>query len=216
MPGQLVVQWTSATGSIAARWPTDPQFQQLVGQSIFLTPEGQASVASSSMSHDLKQTAGGSWYQTIVFGLRNVAPECASLQVDVTDSDRSRVEGVTARLANRGLFVSTTPLVAASEDRAIAPTVLPCNAPAGAPVPPKRGGPVAGGPPYPTPTAALQAFLDADSSLLRNLYLEVRLPDGSIAYARETPARPGSYVTVVHVVQGAGGWSVDGWESSGC
>jgi hypothetical protein len=173
-------------------------------------------VAGSTTSQDVKQTGAGLYYLSSVFGLRNVPSECRSLQVDVMDNDRSRVDGVTARLVNRGLFVSTTPLVAASEEGATPPPVAPCNAPAGASVPPKRGGPVTGGPAQSTPTAALQAFLDADSSLLRSQYLEVRLPDGSIAYAREAFDRPGVYVTVVHVVQTAGGWSVDRWESSGC
>ncbi len=49
-----------------------------------------------------------------------------------------------------------------------------------------------------------------------NQYLEIRLPDGSIAYAKEQPMRPGAYVTVVHVVRTASGWSVDRWEASGC
>jgi len=44
----------------------------------------------------------------------------------------------------------------------------------------------------------------------------LRLPDGSIAYAREQDQRPGSFVTVVHVVQTGAGWSVDRWEASGC
>ena len=216
VPGQLVVQWTSATGRIEARWPADPQYQQLAGGTIAPTPDGQASVARASTSQEVQQTASGTYHRSTVFGLRNVASECRSLQVDLMDNDRSRVEAATARLANRGLFVSTTPLVTGSENRAVAPAVIPCNPPAGAPVPPKRGGPVTGGQTHPTPTAALQAFLDADPSLLRDQYLEIRLPDGSLAYAREAPARPDVYVTVIHVVQTAGGWSVDRWESSGC
>ena len=214
--GQLVLQWTSDTGSIVARWPADPQFAQLTGLTMAPTPDGQPSVASASATDEVKQTASGNYHQTIVFGVRNVSTECRSIQVDVIDSDRSRVDGGAGRLANRGLFVSTTPLVVASDERAEAPDVVPCNAPPGAVAPPKRGGPVAGSLTHPTPTAALQAFLEADPSLPRNQYLEVRLPDGSVAYAREQPTRPGSFVTVVHVERTGGGWSVDRWESSGC
>lgn len=43
--------------------------------------------------------------------------------------------------------------------------------------------------------------------------MEIRPPDGSIAYAREQEQRPGSFVTVVHVVRTGAGWSVDRWEA---
>ena len=152
----------------------------------------------------------------MVFGLRNVSAECATIQVDVVDTDPARVDAGVARLSNKGLFVSTVPLVVGSEERSAAPTVVACNAPAGAAVPPKRGGPVRGGPVFASPAEALSAFLDADSSLIRNQYLEVRLPDSSIAYAKEQPERPGMFVTVVHVARAGDGWSVDRWEASGC
>ena len=212
--GQLALGWTSATGSIVARWPPDPQFQQLLGHPA-PTSDGQPSVSGSGTS-GMKQIDNGAYVRTMVFSLRNVPAECRTIQVDIVDTDPARVDAGVARLSNRGLFVSTAPLVVGSEQRSAAPTVVDCNAPAGAAVPPKRGGPVRGGPVFASPAEALSAFLDADSSLIRNQYLEVRLPDSSIAYAKEQPERPGMFVTVVHVVRAGDGWSVDRWEASGC
>lgn len=212
--GQLVLAWSSATGSIVARWPADPQFQYLLGQP-GATPDGQPSVSSAG-TPEIRQTESGSYVQTTVFSLRNVPAECRTLQIDVLDTDRVRVDAGTARLSNKGLFVSNVPLVIASEERAAAPPVVGCNAPPGAAARPNRGGTVSGGVTYATPTEALHAFLEADSRLIRNQYLELRLPDGSIAYAKEQPMRPGSFVTVVYMGQSASGWSVVRWESSGC
>ena len=134
----------------------------------------------------MKQIDNGAYVRTMVFSLRNVPAECRIIQVDIVDTDPARVDGGVARLSNRGLFVSTAPLVVGSEQRSALPTVKDCNAPAEAAVPPKRGGPVRGGPVFASPAEALSAFLDADSSLIRDQYLEVRLPDGSIAYARSS------------------------------
>lgn len=212
--GQLALAWTSATGSIVARWPPDPEFRQLLGYPA-PTSDGQPSVSSSGTS-GMKQIDNGAYIRTMVFSLRNVPAECRTIQVDVVGTDPARVDAGVARLSNRGLFVSTVPLVAGSEERSAPPTVVDCNAPVGAAVPPKRGGPVRGGPVFASPAEALSAFLDADSSLIRNLYLEVRLPDSSVAYAKEQPERPGMFVTVIHVVRAGDGWSVDRWEASGC
>lgn len=211
--GQLVLSWTSTTGSIIARWPPDPQFRQILGPSE-TTPDGQPSVSSAGSMRS-KETGGGGYIGTIVFGLRNVTQECRSIQLDVLDSDAARVDAGIARLSNKGLFVSNVPLVVASEERAEAPAVTGCNAPPGVSPPPNRGGPVSGQV-HPTPADALKAFLDADSSLIPNQYLEVRLPDGSIVYAKEQPMRPGFFVTVIHVVRTGSGWSVDRWQGSGC
>lgn len=214
--GQLVLEWTSATGSVTARWPADPEFRQLVGKNLAPTPDGQPNVGSSGGFETPRQPANGSYSRTDVYGLRNVPSECSTLQINVVDVDPSLVQATEGRLANRGLFVSNVPLVLASEDRNVAPTVVPCSAPAGVAVPPQRGGVVNDAGTYPTPADALEAFVESRSSLIRNRYLEIRLPDGSIAYAREQDQRPGSYVTVVHVVQTGAGWSVDRWEGSGC
>jgi hypothetical protein len=186
-----------------------------VGQDLATTQDGQPSVGSSSTTA-AQTTATGSYDRTIVFGLHNVPSECRALQIDVADTDRARVDADVARLSNRGLFLSDVPLVIGSEDRAAAPAVVACNAPAGAPVAAKQGGTVTGAGVYRAPADALKSFLEAHASLIRNQYLEVHLPDGTIAYAKEQPMRPGSYVTVVHVTPTGAGWSVDRWEASGC
>ncbi|MGI8810415.1 MAG: hypothetical protein ACR2KK_21700 [Acidimicrobiales bacterium] len=94
--------------------------------------------------------------------------------------------------------------------------MVPCNAPAGAVVPPKRGRTGQRITRVRRPDRWPKSLIEADSSLIRNQYLEVRLPDSSIACARQQPMRPGSFVTVIHVVPTAGGWPVDRWEASGC
>jgi hypothetical protein len=212
--GQLAIGWTSATGRIDVRWPPDPVYQQLLGHPA-PTSDGQPSVSSSATA-EIKQVDSGAYIRTMVFSLRNVPAECRVIQVDVMDTDPAKVEAVIARLGNRGLFVSNVPLVVSSEERSATPTVVGCSAPAGVTVPPKRGARVTGGPVFASPTDALRAFLEGDSSLIRNQYLEVRLPDGSLAYAKEQPERPGAFVTVVHVGRVGDGWSVDRWEASGC
>lgn len=213
--GQLVLQWTSPTGTIEARWPADPEYQQMVGHNMAATPDDQPSVGASTSPHELRRTASGGYFGVIVFGLRNVSSECETLQMNVLDTSALVVERGVARLSNNGLFVSNAPLIVASEDRTLAPTVVACGGADGAAVPAKRGG-SGTGVVYPTPATALKGLLETDSSLIGSGYLEIRLPDDSIAYAREQPVRPGSFVTVVHVRPLASGWSVDGWEASGC
>lgn len=211
--GQLVLGWTSTTGSIVARWPPDPQFREILGPSQ-VTPDGLPSVSASGTVRS-REGEGGTYLGTIVFGLRNVAQECRSIQIDVVDTDATRVAAGIAWLSNNGLFISNVPLVIASEERHDAPGVVGCSAPTGVSPPPNRGGPFSGAA-QPTSTEALKAFLDANPSLIPDQYLEVRLPDGSFAYAKEHPMRPGSFVTVIHVVRAGSGWGVDRWQASGC
>ena len=67
---------------------------------------------------------------------------------------------------------------------------------------------------YPSPTDALSAFLKGQPTFMPRGYVEIRLPDGSLAYGAQV--REGRFVTVVQVVADPGGWRVTRWEASGC
>ena len=214
-PGQLVLVWSSSTGSIEARWPADPQNQKLAGRPGLnaSTGNGQPGVAGAGVT-EIRKNGDGRYDQTIVYSLRNVASGCETLQVEIADTDSARVAAGIEQLTRRGPFVSDLPLVSSSEARPSAPTVAPCNAPAGV-APANLGGPVSGAGTFATPTDALKSFVDAHRTLIPYQYLEIHLPDSSLVYAvKATPQGP--FVTVIHIVQTGSGWSVDHWEASGC
>lgn len=221
-PEQLVLLWTSGAGSIELRWPLDPSLpnpfpleQPPAGQG----PPGRRTGMGSITLPAQQSTAGGA-VQYMVLRLPEAPFDgCRFVQVGVFDTDPGRVRSVMERL-EAAPFISKEPLVVVSETRDFAPEASRCNAPAGAVVPPKRGGPLTGQAGYETPQEALEAFLAADKSLLQRGYREMHLPDGSLAYGREIEGREGAgagvFVTVVRVAQRPEGWTVTSWDTSGC
>ncbi|MGH9223477.1 MAG: hypothetical protein ACRD2W_06750 [Acidimicrobiales bacterium] len=77
------------------------------------------------------------------------------------------------------------------------------------PEPPgNRGRPV-----VPNPGSGLAEFVEQHRTVLQRGYVEMRLPDGTIAYGAQVD---GSFVTVVQVAPLGTGWVVTGFELSGC
>lgn len=147
-----------------------------------------------------------------MFSLRDQQPDCQTLQVSVFDTDDANIATAINQI-RQSPFDSNLPLIAASRTVDATPRVVPCQTPPGVSSP-NRGGPITGAGSHPTPAAALQGFVESDPTLPRNSYQELRLPDGSIAYAGQNPA--GDWVIVIHVTPTGGNWTVDNWNASGC
>ncbi len=212
-PGQLVLHWTSGAGGIELRWPMDPAvpnpFAPRPGSE---GPMGSTAAMSGAILG--AQPAGNGQtvrYMVISTGVTSPDP-CRVLQLGVFDPDPARVQAIMDALS-RAPYVSDAPLVSASRSADALPTVVLCNVPAGVAQTPNRSG-GGDGMTYPSPTEALSAFLKGQPTLIPRGYIEIRLPDGSLAYGAQV--RDGVFVTVIHVVPSPGGWLVARWEASGC
>ena len=212
-PGQLVMHWTSGAGGLELRWPMDPTVPNP-----FVPPAGMEGPVRSSASFSsgilgARPAAGGQTVRYMVIQTRLDSPEsCRALQLGVFDPDPARVESVMAAFS-RAPYVSEMPLVTESRSGDAPPSVIPCNVPAGFAQQPSRTG-EGDGSTYPTPTDALSAFLKGQPSLLPRGYVEIRLPDGSLAYGAQV--QENRFVTVVEVASTPAGWRVTRWEASGC
>jgi len=76
---------------------------------------------------------------------------------------------------------------------------------------------------YPTPTEALEAYVETVDRWPNIGYFELLEPDGTITYGRAfepdpmvAPTPDDGLVIAVSVVPLGDGWAVDAWESSGC
>jgi hypothetical protein len=211
-PGQLALMWTSGTNRIEARWPADVE-NRVPPPPYLINPRGQQ-LGWGMTSSDTRQGIDGNYYQRMRI-LVPVLTDCHTLQVDIVGIDPSSVDAVKAKMTDGGtkapIFSPAQPLVIASEERPAEPTVGHCENP----TTPNRAGTVTGGN-YPTATDALEAFLARDPVTLKTNYLEIRLPDRSIAYANESSYQPGVFLALIHVVPSDSGWSVDRWEIVGC
>ncbi len=224
-PGQLVLSWATATGAIEARWPAD----QTVIDTYLTRPARAPSttappttsdgrISGGGISSGTQRTAGGGFsglsaYRFQNFAPAGTAPECETLQVSVFDADEARLASIRERLARR-LFVPQDPLVASVVDVAVAPTAAACQVPAGARPSPNVGGAVSANGPFATPSDALRVFLEDRLSLMDTGYVEMHLPDGSIAFG--VRGARDAWVTVVHVTRVGDAWTVDSWNASGC
>jgi hypothetical protein len=212
-PGQLVMHWTSGLGGIELRWPLDPTVPNPFAPQPGTDGPVRSPATSSAGIFGARPAAAGQTVRYMAVGTGIASPEaCRALQLGVFDPDPARVESVMA-VFSRAPYVSDVPLVTESRAGHAPPSVIPCNVPAGITQQPSRTG-EGDGSTYPTPTDALSAFLRGQPSLLPRGYVEIRLPDGSLAYGAQV--REGTFVTVVEVASTQAGWRVARWEASGC
>lgn len=201
--GQLVVHWTSATGTIEVRWPAD----------------ADAAVWGTHNTGDIGnvvQQDDGTWTQTMALPAAGVTETgCTHMQVTVFNETRAGLDATAEPLFSGPYLPLDTPLVAESRAANSLPSALACNAPASVSTPPNQGGETDSTPAH-TPEEALSAFLDEHRTLLPAEYTALHLPDGSIAYVQPAPQRDDAYITVIHVTQSEAGWHVDSWDASGC
>jgi hypothetical protein len=201
--GQLVQHWTSPTGSVELRWPSDRAGAFAEGL------PGHSGTANATWTLRGTQTVGQP-EEVIVAYLADESPPCNVLDVIVRSDDRGAVTALAADI-EAGLFAEDRPtLVIRSEDAPGLPGADGCR---GGTRIPNQGGPVEL-PPQPTARDALRAFLDQHESLATGGYIETGLPDGSIAYRYEP--EPGFVATVIHVAERDGGWSAIAWDAAGC
>ncbi len=204
---QLVETWTSPTGSIEVRWPSDADQRPWADQST----DSAGSFAAQS-DRDVSTTKAGRARQAIFFRFPNQPKGCDTVQLTVYGKDAGSVAATFDILAKQP-FVSTESTVTKTTAADAPPAAVRCSTVQGRENAPLQGGAVASGG-FATPEAALTSFVgDRDRRLLPTGYTELQLPDGSRGYVRATPA---GVVTTVLVSQSAGRWSVAGWEASPC
>jgi hypothetical protein len=161
---------------------------------------------------EVQPTTTGRFFSEIVFLLAGPS-DCSTAQLRVFDVDAVRVYSVHQTVTNHP-YESGVPLVTSSETVDVAPTAIACSATGE-----KRGGPVSGLGVFPTPEDALEMWLEIEPGHAQDGWVELKLPDGSIAYAHivDAPPRPElGWVAVVHAVKSGDGWTIDSWEGSGC
>jgi hypothetical protein len=204
---QLVETWTSPTGSIEVRWPSDTDHRPWADQ-----PASSADSFAAQSDRDVSTTKAGGARQAIFFRIPNQPEGCDTVQLTVYGEDAASVTAIFDRLSQQP-FVPTENTVTKTTAADALPAVVRCPAEKGREATPLQGDAVASGG-FATPEAALTSFVgDRDRRLLPTGYTELQLPDGARGYVRETPA---GVVTTVLVAQSAGQWGVARWEASPC
>lgn len=207
------MHWTSGSGGIELRWPKDPTVPNPFAPRPGTEDPVRSPASFSSGILGAQPAAAGQTVRYMVIQTRLDSPEsCRALQLGVFDPDPGRVESVMAEFS-RAPYVSEMPLVTESRSGDASPSVVPCNVPAGLAQQPSRRG-EGDGATYSTPTDALSAFLKGQPTFMPRGYVEIRLPDGTLAYGAQV--REGMFVTVVQVASTPAGWRVTRWEASGC
>lgn len=225
-PSQLVLHSTSTTGSVEVRWPADAHGAELATEATEVRDDLESSSADVIESEPEPGPTGRFTVGDTVTSGNLGAGACESLQLAVADDDptvASEVaEQILAALLGPGGALGE-PAEAAVVDSLSAesvPAAALCDAPAGTEVPPNRSAAISPVAFYPTPQEALVAFLPTQETWPQSGYVELTLPDGTVAYGQpgfgEADLDDGNYVIVAHVIQTTDGWAVDSWESSGC
>lgn len=215
--GQLAFHWTSGTGSVEARWPSDAGKQIPTGPSPVGAPSAAQSF-SALVSREAVSAGGGRSMREMLFDLPgDQRAQCRTFQVDVFDADGSRLNSVFDNVV-RHPFESSIPLVTASRQAPSAPPVAPCSASAGVRTPPNRVTTNSASEAFSTPTDALRSFLAGQPTLLPDGYVEFKLPNGALAYGHPGfgPTNQDSFVTVIEIAPNTSGWSVLRVIASGC
>lgn len=118
------------------------------------------------------------------------------------------------------LFIIPPPLIADSITADTLPDVGLCQGGPGVEVPPNQGREISDGKVLPTARGALEAILAdelSDSWYPHGDYVEIGLPDGSVAFAVPFDGDlANGAVMLIEVAPLAGGWTVTAWEGSGC
>lgn len=225
-PQQCALHWTSATGSIDVRFPVDhehlPDAQASCDHLLTIPKEDREFTGYGADLPAGAAPTGRDGFVTIFVMPPDADGSCSSIQLTVYDNDLARARAV-ERDMSFTIYDPRVPLVRESREAETVPEVGECGRGAGRePEVPNLGGPVTGLSAEATPADALRAFLetqgtpgsDVPRALSDQGYLELTLPDGSIAYAME---HDGGFVgTIIHVVRTSDGWTVDSWEASGC
>lgn len=211
---QLVLSWSAPASSIEMRWPADEPLSHAVPAQAG-PPESadNAMVLIGGPGPNATLDPDGRYSSYIVYRIPALPRDCQTVQFSVVAPTASELASIigTLRLMTP---VTGGQLVVEVQSRTNPPDVAPCRAPAGASAPPARTEDVATSSTYGTPADALTAFLATQPTFARRGYVQMNLPDGSVAYGQ--PSDGDSFVTVVRVASSAAGWTVRSWAASGC
>ena len=205
---QLVTTWTSPSASLEVRWPADAD-QRL--------PAGSSGSPDTGRTGEIAEftTKRGDTGTTLLFPFPDQAKGCETVQLTVYGKDAAAARAVIDTLKQQP-FVSTEPTVASTATADSLPTVVACPSEKGAltSVPVHDVSVSTPAAISPDPVTALTAFVGQSKfRLMPTGYDELRLPDGSYGYVKQTRA---GVVTTLHVTAVGGGWAVTSREASSC
>ena len=230
--GQLGMHWAGRDGSVEIRWPTDLEYREDNVEPTG-TPENVSFIVFHSDGaevfgdnpHGFPDSEPGApdsdWVandchvaQLTVFGPEG-STDASFLTVGGPESESSAL-----RLAPTLPRPGENQLVVETRTVEILPEVVACQGPADeATISDTIADPVV----YPTPTEALEAYVETVDRWPNVGYFEFFEPDGTITYGvpfetdpMVAPTPDDGLVIAVSVVPLGNGWAVDTWESSGC
>lgn len=230
--GQLALHWTGRDGSVEIRWPTDLTYRdadveptgtpanvsfivfgtggpEVFGDNPHGFPDSElVSSESDWIANDCHVA------QLTVFG--PAGSTAASVEIVSGPESESSVLRLAPTLARPG----ENQLVIGTQTVEVLPEVVACQGSSDeTTLSDTISDPVA----YPTPTEALEAYVETVDRWPNGGYFEFLEPDGTITYGMPFEADPmvaptpdDGLVIAVSVVPVGDGWAVDAWESSGC
>jgi hypothetical protein len=236
--GQLIHHWVGEDMSIELRWPADPKPLEGGGTD----PGGTLEISKSGRAVDDDSETPAPPYEFAVFDSRQQtnppdepvvsepelritsvpteapSPECTIMQFRAVTPDGDQVTNAFP-VTDPWQWIDLNPLLSnrITVDEAPTEAVL-CEGGGSPDVPDNEYGVIDEPVPYPSPTAALGAFLSTPEArgTAKSGYVEMIAADGTITYGKPLEGGPG-YVTLVEVDPlGDGTWAVVSWTASGC
>lgn len=229
--GQFGFHWTGRDGSIEIRWPTDLAYRgadveptgapenvsfivfgtdgpELFGDNPHGFPDSElGSVQGDWVSNDCHVA------QLTVFGPAGSTEASVEIVGGPESESVLRLAPTLARPGENLLVVDTRTVE-------LVPQVVACQGPSDEPT---RSDTIADPVVHPTPTEALEAYVETVDRWPNGGYFEFLEPDGTVTYGKpfvpdpmSAPTPDDGLVIAVSVVPVGDGWAVDAWESSGC
>ncbi|HEX7165757.1 MAG TPA: hypothetical protein VF230_02135 [Acidimicrobiales bacterium] len=226
--GQLVTHWLRADGPVELRWPASPPLPFGPKTSSASVVDAMTASSPDHMEIDVMRTPApgemATWTGADVVVDRVPAPvatpplQCDVMQLTIVTTDGQWLAGLRVTPPEQGMPVETVDLQpTVVERRAVdtAPDVaVRCEGDGRSARPPNRSrGPepsVRGD----EPVDVLTQYIARTPGTARSGYIEMTEPDGSITYASDSGR--GWSVLVFVGRDAAGGWSLQGSNTSGC
>lgn len=236
--GQLILYWLGRAGSVEIRWPVNDQYLEGAvwgdNTSERTSPEPDWPMFIGPALPDVDGDDGPIVASVLPTSAMTGPCDASQLAIYAPNGDGQEPDLVGATFgtgSQEGLVIY--PGLARPRDKELIvetiesdtiPEVRACDGgPEGQSVP-KRSGTTHDGPVFTTPEEALRALLATDTAERWPDvgYFELVAPDGTITYGNPyddnspDPRPENGLVISVTVIEVEGGWTVTGWETSGC
>ncbi len=234
--GQLVLHWTGRDGSVEIRWPTNAEFTdgaEWGANPVWSGPDSEFALFITPAPSNEGRSEKMMMFELLPTDLMSGLCDASQLVVygpAQLDGARPRRGAGTGTNDDADLIIypnlprpRDTQLIMDTVEIDQAPPVVLCTGGEGA-GPPNKKMNTPNGPIYDTPAEALEALLAADAAEFwpKTGFFELVASDGSIIYGNPlddnslNPRPKNGLVVAVSVIQVDSGWTVDGWETSGC